>query len=67
MAARNSTDSLGDLFVSVTGQSTLTEEQETDTRSGYELGTADIELMRDISITVRETGLEDALASPEVD
>ncbi|SEK28898.1 hypothetical protein SAMN04488691_101105 [Haloferax larsenii] len=35
--------------------------------SGSELGAADAELMRDISITLRETGLEDALASPEVD
>lgn len=35
--------------------------------SGSELGAAGFELMRDISVTVRETGFEDAHASPEVD
>ncbi|WP_396610692.1 hypothetical protein ACH9L7_10695 [Haloferax sp. S1W] len=60
-------DSMGDVFVSITGETTLTEHQHTERNSDCEIRADDVEMMLDISSTVRETGLEDALATPEVD
>ncbi|KTG29754.1 hypothetical protein [Haloferax profundi] len=57
----------GELFVELTGQTTLTEPQDTIASVVTELRTEDIEMMEDIASTVLETGMEDALESPEVD
>ncbi|KAB1192457.1 hypothetical protein GJR96_02990 [Haloferax sp. MBLA0076] len=57
----------GELFVELTGQTTLTELQDAVASVVTELRTEDIEMMEDIASTVLETGMEDALESPEVD
>ncbi|AFK18189.1 hypothetical protein E6P09_05335 [Haloferax mediterranei ATCC 33500] len=66
MSSPSSTQDLGDLFVSLTGQTTLTEHRDA-TSSVVELRPEDTELMADVASTVRETGMEDTLAHPEVD
>ena len=60
-------DDLGTLFVAITGETTLTERQDATARTGHELRSADVETLADFAAAVGETGLDDALASPEVE
>ncbi|KAB1186712.1 MULTISPECIES: hypothetical protein [Haloferax] len=64
---RSPTRNFGELFVELTGQTTLTEPQDAIASVVTELRAEDVELMEEIATTVRETGMEDALESPEVD
>lgn len=56
----------GDLFVELTGQTTLTEHGDTIAGPVTELRAEDIERWDDVTSTVRETGMEDALETPGV-
>ncbi|WP_416838615.1 hypothetical protein [Haloferax sp. DFSO52] len=57
----------GKLFVELTGQTTLTHPQDMVASRAAELRDEDIEVAKDVASTVLETGMEDALESPEVD
>ena len=64
---RPTTRNFGELFVELTGQTTLTERRDIVAGSVTELRAEDIEMWEDVTSTVRETGMEDALEIPEVD
>ncbi|KAB1197272.1 MULTISPECIES: hypothetical protein [Haloferax] len=66
-AQRPLTRDFGKLFVELTGQTTLTEPQDIVASTVTELRAEDIEIAEDVAITLKETGMEDALESPEVD
>ncbi|WP_411965358.1 hypothetical protein [Haloferax sp. YSMS24] len=65
-ARRTTTRDFGALFVELTGQTTLTERRDAIAGAVTELRAEDIELWEDVTSAVRETGMEDALETPEV-
>lgn len=64
---RPTTREYGSLFVELTGLTTLTEPQDAVGSTVTELDAEHVEMWNDVASTVRETGMEDALETPERD